>query len=522
MYPKLFSSDGTQLAILDNIIKDSANVKRVVNGEYTFSFDAVEKELKSEYFNPDNNLVVSGQTFDIKYTEQKHDIGVIYSIECEHVNYRLMDGEENVYPSYAFTGTPSQILTNILTGTEFNVGAVDYTGVITISVNEEITRKSLIYQLANLLGGEIEYTGLGFTINLLNSIGHNNGFEIRFGKNLKGITKTVDTRGGLKTYYKADIVELKNSNEYIAKGLQGLEVIEVGDTIKVIDEVMGIEVVNRILSINYNPIFAMNTSVEIANTIELITDKINQIETQSIQRDKLYNNVSISTDYGFRAERSDKKARATMGGGTISMDVGDGVGNYTQAMFFDALKEKFVFVGDIDASGKITGGQIIGGTINIGSGTFTVDSSGNVVANSMELNGGQINGGKITIGGSQAIIIESSGGSGLLKIGATSMQSIAGGFATWGGSGLGLNFATLTKNGVDIATVNDIPAGGDYATVSFAQQVAANAASTAISYTQDYAVKDYSDQNISLQYLSGNGTMEVRINGTYVGSMSVS
>jgi hypothetical protein len=386
--PQLYNASGDKQAVLDNIIKETARIKRVVNGEFTFSFEAFEKELKSEYFDPDNNIVIDGQTFDIKYIEQSHDKAVRYAIQCEHVNYRMKDGSGNVYVSYANTGTPTEILTDILSGTDFSVGTVDFTDPISISVNTEITRKDLIYELVNLLGGEIEYTDSGFEINILDTLGQNNGFEVRFGKNLKGLTKIIDARGTLTTYYEIDLLELKNSNEYIQKDLQDLEVIEIGDTIKIIDSVIGLEVENRVISIEYNPIYAKTTKLEIANTIELITDKINQIETNAVQQDRLYNNAAISTDYGFRATRSDLLARSTMGGGNISLDVGDGLGGYTPAMFFDVLSGKYKFIGDIEASGTITGADFIGGTINIGSGTFQVDNSGNCTANSLTIGGG--------------------------------------------------------------------------------------------------------------------------------------
>jgi hypothetical protein len=65
----------------------------------------------------------------------------------------------------------------------------------------------------------------------------------------------------------------------------------------------------------------------------------------------LYNNVSISRDYGFRAERSDKLAIATLGGGQISLDSGDGAGNYTPAVYFDVVTHKYKFIGDIVMEG---------------------------------------------------------------------------------------------------------------------------------------------------------------------------
>lgn len=335
MYPKLYNSSGQLLAVLDNIIKETASIKRVVNGEFTFSFEAYEKELKSEYFNPDNYIVVDDQTFDIKYIEQEHETDVKYSIQCEHVNYRMEDGEENLFPSYTYTGTPTQILSNILAGTEFSVGTVEFTDPITIMVNTEITRKSLIYELANTLGGEVDYTDLGFTINILASIGKNNGFQARFGKNLKGIRKIIDNRGGLKTYYSVDIIMLKNSNEYIEKELRDLEIIDVGDTIRLIDPVIGLDVQNRVLSREYNPIFEVNTNLEIANNIELITNKIKQIETSTVHKNKIYNGVHISAEDGFEAVRSDNLVRtilnATKG---IAVQKGDGEGVSWADMFY--------------------------------------------------------------------------------------------------------------------------------------------------------------------------------------------
>ncbi len=377
----LYDSEGNKKAILDNIIKETAKIKRVVNGEYIFGFDALEKELKSEFFTIDNTVEVNEQRYDIKYIEQSHESGkVVYKIQCEHVNYRLNDGEENQLESFAMIGTPTEILSNILNNTDFTVGSVEYTDTITISVGSKISKKGLIYELANLLGAELEYTNKGFEINLLNTIGKNNDFEIRIGKNLKGITKTIDGRGGFKTHYAVDILELKNSNTYIKEELQDLEVIEIGDEVRIIDEVLGVDVKNRILSMEYNPIRKMNTSLEIANTIELITDKINKIATNAVMQGEIYNNVSISRDYGFRAVRSDKRARATLNADGMVLDVGDGDGNYTSSLFFDASIGKYKFVGDIEASGNV-----IGGTINIGNGTFTVDNTGHVIANSIQV-----------------------------------------------------------------------------------------------------------------------------------------
>jgi len=325
MYPKIYNSSGELLAVLSNIITDTASIKRVVNGEFTFTFQAYEEELKSEFFNVGNVIMIDGQYFDIKYYEHRHNQGVTYQIQCEHVNYRLEDGEENTYEMYTNTGTPAFILADILSGTDFSVGVVDFTEAITITSGEsEVTKKNLIYELVNLLGGEIEYTNGGFTINMLNTIGKDNGFQVRFGRNLLGITKFVDNRGEFIVSYEVDIVELKNSNEYKEQQLQDLDVIEVGDTIRIVDEVIGLDIVNRIVSREYNPINTINTKLEIANKIETIIDTLISIQTTTVKTDKLYNNVSISNMYGFKAERSDKKAK-------IEMNATEGLSVFTRS-----------------------------------------------------------------------------------------------------------------------------------------------------------------------------------------------
>ena len=368
MYPKLYNSSGQVLAVLDNIIKETASIKRVVNGEFTFNFSAYEKELKSEYFDPANALVVDSQTFDIKYIEQEHETDVQYAIQCEHVNYRMEDGEENLFPLYTYTGTPTQILSNILAGTEFSVGTVEFTDAITITVNAEITRKSLIYELANTLGGEVDYTNLGFTINILASIGKNNGFQARFGKNLKGIRKIIDNRGGLKTYYSVDIIMLKNSNEYIEKELRDLEIIDVGDTIQLIDPVIGLDLQNRVLSREYNPIFEVNTKLEIANNIELITTKIKQIETSTVHKNKIYNGVHISAEDGFVAERSDGKVK-TVNNAT------EGISVYSDKNDDNGLVRRFYVDDDGRIQGKsldIDGDSKFHGEVNVENGLVNV------------------------------------------------------------------------------------------------------------------------------------------------------
>jgi hypothetical protein len=329
LYPIIYNDSGNQLAVLNNIIKESSKIKKGLNSEFIFEFNAYEKVLKSEYFDPANIILVDDQKFDIKYIQQQHqDYEVIYNIQCEHVNYRLADGISNTLAKYSFIGTPTQIMDDVLIGTEFISGVVDFTDQITLTINKEITRRGVIYELANALGGEIDFSDNGFTINIRNTIGANNGFVVRFGKNLKGVSKIVDSRGELKTSYTVDVLELKNSNDYIAKGYGSLEIIELGDTVRIIDEIIGLDVTNKIVYVEYDPVFRMNTTLEIATKVELLSDSIKKIDNEKLTIEGVYNGVQIGPNEGFVATRSDNKAKTIFNateGISVYSDVGSGL-----------------------------------------------------------------------------------------------------------------------------------------------------------------------------------------------------
>jgi hypothetical protein len=71
LYPIIYNDSGKQLAVLNNIIKESSKIKKGLNSEFIFEFNAYEKVLKSEYFDPANIILVDDQKFDIKYIQQQ-------------------------------------------------------------------------------------------------------------------------------------------------------------------------------------------------------------------------------------------------------------------------------------------------------------------------------------------------------------------------------------------------------------------------------------------------------------------
>lgn len=332
-----------KLAYLDDIIiEDTIEITRKINGEFTLKFEALEADLKSEYFESETYISVDGYYFDIAYIEQVHSNEVTYRIECEHVTYRLINDTKEFY---TYDGTPVEILADILTDTDFVVGTVYSTNIITFAVYEETNRLGLVQLLANYLNLEIDYDR--FYISLKNTVGQDRGFQARFGKNLLGIKKIIDKRKGL-TYYSVDIVELKNHPLY--KEYKDLEVIEEGDTIQIIDEVIGLNVINKVISRTYNPIKSINTSLEIANSIELLTDTVTQIKRDTIAKDKIYHGIRISPENGFESIRSDKMARGVFNSDIFALQTGDGTGgNWINKLYFDPASGKYIFDGTLSA-----------------------------------------------------------------------------------------------------------------------------------------------------------------------------
>lgn len=332
-----------KLAYLDDIIiEDTIEITRKINGEFTLKFEALEENLKSEYFEAETYISVDGYYFDIAYIEQVHADKVTYRIECEHVTYRLINDTKDFY---TYDGTPTEILADILADTDFTVGTIYSTNITTFAVYEETNKLGLIQLFANKLNLEIDYDE--YSISLKNTVGQDRGFQVRFGKNLLGVKKIIDKRKEL-TYYSVDIVELKNHPSY--KEFSDLEVIEEGDTIQIIDEVMGLDVTNKVISRTYNPIKSINTLLEIANSIELLTDTVTQIKRDTVVKDKTYHGIRISPTYGFESIRSDNKARGVFNSDIFALQSGDGTGiNWTNKLYFDPVTGKYIFDGTLSA-----------------------------------------------------------------------------------------------------------------------------------------------------------------------------
>lgn len=367
-YPEIYNSAGIRLAVLNNITSNS--LTRRVNNKYLFEFKCFEEVFKTEYITFDNLVKIDNDKFNISYVKVGNSSSgkPEYTVKCEHVSYELSN-EEHELESYAFTGTPTAILTDLLAGTDFSVGTVDFTSSVVFAVNKKASKRAIIMALANTLGGEIGFSDEGYTINLLNSIGQDNGYQLRIKKNLQQIEKVLDRRGVDKTTYAFEVLNIFQSDEFIADGLEDLESVDIGDTIQVIDETIDINVTQSVLEIQKDVIKNKKINIVTSNSWDSISDEfsyiaedvtedINNLRDRAIKNDEVYYGVKINNDVGIEIERDDKLARTKLNADDFSMEQGDGAGNYVPVLFFNTSESKWEFGGVVNTADLLVNGRM--------------------------------------------------------------------------------------------------------------------------------------------------------------------
>lgn len=372
------------LAILEDYFNDDINEQ--INGAYTFNFSVLLNDEKSQYIAVGNIVEVEGQYFNIiKHRRTRSESGEVgIAVECEQVSYDLLfhlfEG------GFIHTNTPWVLMNMVLELTRFNVGAVQFDSFVSIDLKEGVNARGVLMEIAAQTGCELYFDK--YTVSLLSRRGQDRGVQFRLGKNLKGIVKDVNGQSGeVQTAYEIDVVELNSLPEF-----EGLEYFELGDTVDIIDEELGINEQQRIIEYSYSPKRRINSKVTIANYIEGIQDTIYRIQTTTVGKDKWMYGVSVGPERGIVIERYDKMARSIFNADEFRMQKGNGNGSYTDSLYFDPINQEYEFTGVVRA------GKFIGGEIQIGD-NFSVDPNGLMEAVDGKFSGtisaSTINGGEI-------------------------------------------------------------------------------------------------------------------------------
>ncbi|MEL7646970.1 MAG: prophage endopeptidase tail family protein [Sedimentibacter sp.] len=279
---KIIDNNKTVLAYLNNL--ESGVVRQVINGEYVISFTALIEELKTEFLHDENNLIeYDNDYFKVISLEEEHnsDNMLKVSVECEHISYDLIEQTKLAYTQTDRSAV--YVMNDLLLNSGFNFIGTDVTTTASIDIQQETDIKSLLYQVAIIWGGELSY--FQNDIELKQQLGSNRGADFRFGKNIQNIKRLIDRVENTVSYE----VEIVQGTE-----LQELGYFQLGDTIRVVDDMLKIEIDTRIIEIEKDIVTGLNSRVVLGQPIrDLSTGFSNVFNTVKIVENKVSKVIDV-------------------------------------------------------------------------------------------------------------------------------------------------------------------------------------------------------------------------------------
>ncbi|HWQ89527.1 MAG TPA: hypothetical protein VN374_06095 [Desulfitobacteriaceae bacterium] len=306
------------------------------------NFALLMKNAASAYINSFNCYELDGDYFDLAcYNKaQLADGKRLATVECEHVSYRLNDPDYDK-DYFTHTGTPTYILGQILDGTDFTVGTVDFTDSVTYSAQEKKSRRQILMEFVATLEGEVQFDG--FEVSILAHRGSATPRDLIVGYHINVVSKTYNKRetdndGNPLVSYACEVV--RNLDPPLA----------LGDEIRIDYDELDIDIALRVVSISYDPYNPQRVKpiIEIGNYINALEDSLYRIATSTVSKDAVYNGCRIGPEYGFEVVLSDNMARSFFNSTAFKMQKGDGSGtNWVDVLYFDPVTQTYVFVGTI-------------------------------------------------------------------------------------------------------------------------------------------------------------------------------
>lgn len=286
MYPVIVSKNdlNTPLAYLNNIQDDDCTISKSINGEDTLSFTAIIEELKTNFLYDENNLILVDDDLykPLVLEEEHHDNGLLtISVDCEHISYELLD---KIMPDFSYANSDiATVINACLLGTDFILAGTDVTLKTDINYTDECNARQILIAIANNWKAELKFNK--YNIYAYKQIGENRGVDFRFGKNLKSIRRTVDrsnkdSNGNPTVSYDVDVVNLALAGGEYAE----LEYFELGDTVRIVDEALNIEVQQRIIELEKDVLTGKNTNLvlgavddDLSQTVTGLRDNVNSV-----------------------------------------------------------------------------------------------------------------------------------------------------------------------------------------------------------------------------------------------------
>lgn len=286
--------------------------------------------------------------------------------------------------------------------------------------------------------------------------------------------------GRPKVNLKVDFVKLSQYSGY--EEYEPLEDIRLCDTVSIYFEKLGVSTSAKCISMDFNPLTERITSIELGDAKNTLADTIADQET------KWRDQGNLTTQVGEQVSRATQLITGNKGGHLLIWNSdtrlpeypnellimnNDTVASSTKIWRFNKngwgyssngyngpFNLAATMEGEINAD-FIKAGKITGIEINNGNGTFKVDSSGNLTANSATLKGSfSANGGKTAIDSSGNFIVKDSNSNEVFKIastGAVKLGSMK--ISTNGSMSVGSSASYSTSDNFYITNAGAVKAG---------------------------------------------------------------
>ncbi|GHU89480.1 hypothetical protein FACS1894202_07760 [Clostridia bacterium] len=282
--------------------------RETLNGENTLTFATRYKVDGANLIQNDNIICYDGDYFDIATVSksQEADGYRIVSVECEHVSYRLNDEQYNV-DYFTQVGSPADILAEILDGTGFAVGTVEFSDTVAFSLQEQSSRRGCLLAFARNIGGELVFND--FSVSIVQHRGSTAERVFKGGVDILIFGQNIDNR-------RRD----ENSNPSVSYSCSVFkpQSISIGDDIRINYESMNINVPLRVISLERD--VENHVTIEVGNRASL-SDDMFRIFTSKVSLSKWYYGTRISSEYGIQITRSAGRSDMTLNSDTWEVKI---------------------------------------------------------------------------------------------------------------------------------------------------------------------------------------------------------
>lgn len=327
----IYSSGGTLKYTLKSIL--ASRLHQSLNGECTFDFSMPGNRIPN--IEVGDEVRLDNLYFEVvrigKQTQQ--GVGVMVSVSCEHISYSLADVEQD--PVH-YSGTPADVLADILSGTGFTAGSVTVTGTWSITINNATSKRDALQQWAAACGAEISYYQK--QINFLTRVGSSSPVTLSDAENVKSLSVTLDSRSDTQTY---------------AIELSRLQTLSLGDAVTITYTSLNLNTTTRVLSLDYDPFHPFNIGLVTGDYLPNFTDTVSAALEARLKEGQAYFGVTIDKENGMKIARSDGLSEAIFNSDYFTMRAKiDGV--MKDRIYFDPITGDYVFDGRLGADAVFT------------------------------------------------------------------------------------------------------------------------------------------------------------------------